>query len=102
MRAGSGGQRVAPPDVFFRSMPPDNVRYEEEAPMKFLKSISLTAALAAGSLFAAPTFARVAVGVSVGFPPRAERVVVRPGPGCRGTGGGTGRAASGWRATGPT
>jgi hypothetical protein len=61
-------------------MPPDNVRYEEEAPMKFLKSISLTAAIAAGSLFAAPTFARVAVGVSVGFPPRAERVVVGSGP----------------------
>jgi hypothetical protein len=47
--------------------------------MKFLKSISLAAAIAAGSMFAAPTFARVAVGVSVGFPVHAGRVVVRAG-----------------------
>ena len=49
--------------------------------MKFLKPITMAAVLAAGTALATPAFARVAVGVSVGFPPpppRVERVVVRP------------------------
>ncbi len=42
--------------------------------MKFLKSVVLAAALAGGAVLAAPAFARVAVGVSVGFAPPAPRV----------------------------
>lgn len=42
--------------------------------MKFLKSVTLAAALAAGALLASPASAHVAVGVSVGFPPPAPRV----------------------------
>jgi hypothetical protein len=50
--------------------------------MKFLKSITMAAAIAAGPMLAVPALAHVAVGVSVGFPPpppRVERVAVRPG-----------------------
>ena len=50
--------------------------------MKFLKSITIAAAIAAGSMLAAPAFAHVAVGVSLGFPPppaRVERVAPWPG-----------------------
>jgi hypothetical protein len=47
--------------------------------MKFLKSITIAAAIAAGAMRAVPAFAHV---VSVGFPPppaRVERVAVWPG-----------------------
>jgi hypothetical protein len=50
--------------------------------MKFLKSITLATAIAGGAMLVSPAFARVAVGVSVGFPPpapRVERAAVRPG-----------------------
>lgn len=50
--------------------------------MKFLKTITLAAALGAGAMLASPAFAHVAVGVSVGFPPpapRVEHVAVWPG-----------------------
>jgi YXWGXW repeat-containing protein len=50
--------------------------------MKFLKSLTMAAAIAAGAMLASPAFAHVAVGVSVGFPPppvRVERVAAWPG-----------------------
>jgi hypothetical protein len=50
--------------------------------MKFLKSITIAVAIAAGAMRAVPAFAHVAVGVSVRFPPppaRVERVAVWPG-----------------------
>jgi hypothetical protein len=56
--------------------------------MKFLKPFAMGTVIAACAMLAPPSFAHVAVGVSVGFapPPRVERVAPWPGhawvPGC--------------------
>ena len=50
--------------------------------MKFLKPITMAAAITAAAMVASPAFAHVAVGVSVGFPPppvRVEHVAGWPG-----------------------